>query len=136
MHGIVATNVTAALRRRLRPPCFVAVTAGVEVDRANGNVPDVAVSCSPADAHGKKMSEPRYIVEVLSPSTRRADRGPKGDEYLRIASLRAYVVVDIEARAMTAYVRDAPLRTVYERDVTLRLEDDFELPFEEVFAAS
>ncbi len=134
MHGVVAGNIFAALRSRLRPPCFVSVTVGVEIDRKNGNVPDLAVSCSPADLRAKKMRKPRYIVEVLSPSTRRTDRGAKVEDYLRIPSLRSYLVVDIEAKAMTAYTKDGPPLTAYERDRVVRLDDDLELPFAEVFA--
>jgi Uma2 family endonuclease len=61
--------------------------------------PDVAVVCGPweRDPAAKRMiTNPKLIVEVLSPSTEEYDRGEKFEHYQRIPSLETYVLVGRE----------------------------------------
>ena len=58
--------------------------------------PDVTVVCSRPeleDAHGDTLLNPEVIVEVLSESTERRDRGKKFEQYRQLPSLREYVLV-------------------------------------------
>ena len=66
--------------------------------------PDIMVSCSPADRESRlSKSEPKLIIEVLSPSTANYDRGEKFVSYRQISSLREYVLVDIDKRQVDLY---------------------------------
>src|SRR5258708_6570345 len=58
-----------------------------------GYYPDVQVVCDPTDQHRLYTERPCIIVEVLSDSTRRIDRGEKLETYTRIPSLQAYLIV-------------------------------------------
>ena len=60
--------------------------------------PDASVVCGPldldrADPSRCTITNPRLIVEVLSPSTEQEDRGNKWHDYQRLASLEQYVLV-------------------------------------------
>ena len=66
--------------------------------------PDVMVTCSANDlASPMTKSEPKLIIEVLSPSTAAYDRGLKFSHYRRLPTLQEYVLVDIYARTVDAY---------------------------------
>ena len=66
--------------------------------------PDIMVSCDPADRESRmSKSEPKLIVEILSPSTANYDRGEKFVSYRQIPSLREYVMVDIDKRQIEVY---------------------------------
>ena len=60
--------------------------------------PDVSVVCGEAEEIGEgdetTLLNPILIVEVLSDSTRRYDRGQKFENYRTIASLREYVLIE------------------------------------------
>lgn len=50
---------------------------------------------------------PKVIVEVLSPRTEEYDRGEKFEHYKRIPSLRQYVLVAHDRRAIDVWTRSA-----------------------------
>ena len=57
--------------------------------------PDVLVTCKERDlAASLEMHHPKLIIEVLSPSTARFDRGDKFLTYRRIEALKEYAPVD------------------------------------------
>lgn len=66
--------------------------------RAGGHMPypDVVVTCHPFDLRGNNLiiRQPRLLVEVLSQSTFRKDRGDKWRDYRKMPSLWYYVLVD------------------------------------------
>jgi Uma2 family endonuclease len=69
--------------------------------------PDAILACGKAAAVDLIIEEPSLIVEVTSPSTRATDRREKLDAYLRIPSLREYLIVEQRRRHVLAYIRDA-----------------------------
>ena len=67
--------------------------------------PDATISCPPNfvdDANGV-IDNPTVVVEVLSPSTRALDRGPKFADYRTLPTLRDYVLIDSEARRVEVF---------------------------------
>ncbi len=109
-HGAIAGNVIGHLRAMLRDrPCQV-FTSDVRVAvEATGlrTYPDVSVVCGePARTDdGLSIINPIVLVEVLSESTADRDRGGKFAHYRRLASLREYVVIAQEERAVEHHVR-------------------------------
>ena len=101
-HVTVALNVAMALRRHLAgTPCRVYMSDMKLAVRESQGVyyPDVMVTCSEADrASALVKSEPKLLVEVLSPSTAAFDRGDKFADYRRLASLQEYALVDPKTR--------------------------------------
>ena len=69
--------------------------------------PDVIVACVKAADVDLTIDEPSMIVEVTSPSTRATDRREKLDAYMRIPSLRVYLIVEQRRKQVIAYARDA-----------------------------
>ena len=59
----------------------------------DGYYPDLMVSGSPTDRERLYRQEPVLLIEVLSPSTERGDRGEKFLNYTQVPSLREYVLV-------------------------------------------
>ncbi len=70
--------------------------------------PDVVVVCGQAefeDEDRDTLLNPMVIVEVLSPSTERYDRGKKFQNYRMIDSLAEYVLVAQDAYRIEHYIR-------------------------------
>ena len=66
-----------------------------------GNVvyyPDVMAACGPEPDDPRVELEPSLIVEVLSPTTERTDRGEKAMAYRGLPSLTAYVIIEQDRR--------------------------------------
>lgn len=83
---------------------------GVSV-RIDENVvyePDALVRCGPRTPdEAVEIDDPLIVVEVASPSTRGVDTGAKLAGYFRLASVRHYLILQPEARAMIHHHRDA-----------------------------
>jgi Uma2 family endonuclease len=131
-HAAIIANLAFELRTLLPAPCRVFVGAGAQVDRINANIPDLAVSCDPADRTGKVLKNPRFIFEVLSPKTKRIDLGRKVPEYLAIASLETYAVIDGERRTVTLYRPDGGAQT-FDDGERFPLADDLSLAVDRLF---
>lgn len=56
--------------------------------------PDVVVACDPPGGDPYIRSEPRLVVEILSPSTERIDRQEKRLSYAGVSSLVEYLLID------------------------------------------
>lgn len=110
-HNRIAGRIYRALADHLKGgPCepFMSdVLVRVRVDRDDcGYYPDVMVVCD-RDPHEERfVTNPKLIVEVLSPSTAHVDRGEKRYNYRRIPLLEEYVLVEQEAPEVTIFRRD------------------------------
>lgn len=106
-HVTVTGNVYMALRTHLRGTPCRAYFSDMKLQVVHANsvfYPDVMVTCHPSDhASGPVKHEPTLLVEVLSPSTAAYDRGDKFAAYRRIASLREYMLVDVDSRRTDVY---------------------------------
>ena len=106
-HVTVTGNVYMALRQHLSgTPCrtFAADMRLNVAALGHYFYPDVMVTCSAADlASSMNKSEPKLIVEVLSPSTAAYDRGLKFSYYRNLPSLQEYVLIDLDTRAVDCY---------------------------------
>lgn len=103
-HVTIAGNVHAELRSRLKgKPCrsYVNELRVRSTRRPSGYCyPDVTVVCGPSEydpasteAGLQTVTNPRVVVEVLSPTTEADDRGDKFDGYREIPSFEQYVLV-------------------------------------------
>ena len=107
-HGLVAMALGSSLYARL-PHCQTFMTdMKVRIDEGSSITyyyPDVLVSCAEVDRAKYFREQPVLIIEVLSPSTERIDRGEKFAAYKKIASLQEYVLA----------AQDVPIVEVYRR---------------------
>ena len=106
-HDRITVNIIASLHRQLRGGACRPTTDDLAVRMPSGNVrrPDVTVECGAADRREQTVSEPRVVVEVLSPSTMSFDRIRKLPEYQMVATLMHIVLVDTEAPRIDLYSR-------------------------------
>lgn len=110
-HVTVAGNLYIALRQHLSAsPCRTFMSdMRLHVAAANSYFyPDVLVTCSALDLTSSMVkSEPKLIIEVLSPSTGAYDRGLKFSHYRSLASLQEYALVDLDSRSTDCYRKGA-----------------------------
>ncbi len=96
-HNRIATNVSAYLWNHLRgQPCeSLSGDMLVKTLGKRFRYPDVVVVCDDDPSADERIREsPILIVEVLSKSTRKKDKGEKRLEYLAIPSLLEYVLIE------------------------------------------
>jgi Uma2 family endonuclease len=110
-HVTVSGNCYMALRQHLSgSPCRTYMSdMRLHVAAVNSYFyPDVLVTCSALDlASPKAKTEPKLIIEVLSPSTAAYDRGLKFSHYRNLASLEEYALIDLDTRTTDCYRKGA-----------------------------
>ena len=110
-HVTVSLNLASAFKTHLRgTPCRAYMAdMKLRVEAADtGFYPDVMVSCDARDhAADLYLSHAVLVVEVLSDSTAAFDRGDKFADYRKLPSLQEYVIVDIDARRVECFRRNA-----------------------------
>jgi len=110
-HACVTLNLGAAFKSALRgTPCRVFVAdMKLRIEAADALFyPDVMVSCDGRDKTTPfSLSHPKLIVEVLSESTAAFDRGLKFAACRAIDALQEYALVDVEARRVEVFRRNA-----------------------------
>jgi Uma2 family endonuclease len=104
-HSALAANVVYALRGTCPDECTVFQSDMRVRVRATGRAtyPDASIVCGlieydPEDAERTTITNPTLIVEVLSVTTEKGDRGNKWRHYQRIPSLQEYVLVSQSPR--------------------------------------
>ncbi|MBV9078304.1 MAG: Uma2 family endonuclease [Methylobacteriaceae bacterium] len=127
-HDGIVFNILVALGVRLRGrPCqgFTADTA-VRTSAGRRRRPDAGVDCGERRDDAHEASEPRVVVEVLSPSTKAIDLLVKLDEYRAVPSLQEIVIVDPDAPQARLWFREAG--GAWEARLVEELEASIELP--------
>ncbi len=144
-HSQIAVNLTGELRALLRGSGCQVFNSDLKVAvegnrRTKGNkrqpddefvtYPDASVVCGQLEfykADRQTLANPKVLFEVLSPSTRNYDRSVKLEQYRKLPSLMAYVMIDSEKVWVEQYHRtaqnswqvDGPLENI---DASLRIE--------------
>ena len=105
-HVVITMNIAFMLREGLRGTGCRPFSNDAKVLAGNSvRYPDVVVSCRRYDDADDIVPEPVVIVEVLSPTTERTDRGRKKFDYFAIPSLRQYAIVEQDERRVDLYTR-------------------------------
>lgn len=105
-HNRVVTNLVNIFSRYLRGKRCEAFFDGVQVhlDEDNTFVPDAMIVCNKDNIkHDGIYGAPDLVVEVLSPSTGKNDRGPKKDVYER-HGVREYWIADTKSKSVEVYL--------------------------------
>jgi len=146
-HNLIAANVVASLHGQLRGrDCRVYPSdMRLKVLQTGLNTyPDITVVCgSPVFADPAKrdtLLNPTLIVEILSPSTERYDRGMKFQHYRKIESLQEYLLIAQDEQHIERFARHerqewilteaggpAAVVSLASIAATLRLQDVYEL---------
>lgn len=111
-HSAVIVNFVAAIRRQLRnSTCFVysdnvQYRWHTEDGKEKAVVPDASINCQTKKKRGSNfIGIPRFVMEVLSPSTEQYDRGEKMELY-RQQEIEEYWIVDWREKKVEIYELD------------------------------
>lgn len=110
-HNTISGNVFAGLRNLLRgTPCRPFNSDQRIRIPANGlaTYPDVSVICGEIEVDAEDADaiiNPVVILEVLSKSSERYDRGKKFDLYRQLDSLQEYVLISQEEAQVERFIR-------------------------------
>jgi len=114
-HVLVVSNLVAAIHTKLKgKPCRVYSTdLRVRIKRRpRYRYPDVFIICGKTefdenDSRQMSVTNPRVIIEVLSDSTEKEDRGRKFNDYRSLDSFEEYVLIE-QAQASVEWFRRQP----------------------------
>ena len=123
-HATITMNVAIALRQALRGTgCRPFANDAKVLAGSSVRYPDVAVTCSPFSGADDIVPDPVLVIEVISPSTEREDRGRKKFDYFATPSIQQYAIIEQDARRIDLFTRAGDRWTdeVVEGDATLRL---------------
>jgi Uma2 family endonuclease len=104
-HVILTANFTRLIGNHLvQQPCVV-MASDIKVRLKEADCyyyPDIAVTCEPSDLVGAEdfIHFPKLLIEVLSKSTAKFDKGEKFTDYQTCPTLEEYVLVSQTARAI------------------------------------
>lgn len=117
-HVRVKARVWQALDRAIRAADLAceALADGITVEVGDDTdyEPDAVVNCGERIAGDEvAATNPIIVVEVLSPSTQSVDTGAKLADYFKVASIRHYLIVRADRRAVVHHRRrdDAGIET-------------------------
>lgn len=144
-HAALASALNALLFTHLRGGPCRPYTSDLRLRiRAAGvaTYADVSVVCEPVQRDPESethVTNPRVVVEVLSPSTERYDREQKRLYYQQIPALMEYVLVSQDGRRVEVWYRDGDgwRRESYGAGQRAPLPSiDWELPVDELYEAA
>jgi Uma2 family endonuclease len=103
-HNQIALNLAVALRAHSPSACRVSISDVKFKAHQLYYYPDVMVVCEPkSDDYCE--SQPCLVIEVLSESTERIDRGEKLHNYQKVPQLDTYLLVSQQERRVDVYRR-------------------------------
>ena len=106
-HNMIALNIVAALRGRLRGTPRMPFSSDLKTE-ADGDIyyPDVTVDCGRAPGTSFFSASPTIVFEVLSRTTRHKDFHSKLPNYQATPMIQQIVYVESETQALTVWMRD------------------------------
>jgi Uma2 family endonuclease len=119
-HALITANALRVIGNALAgKPCRVysadlkvAIGAAPDVQYPDGSVVCGPLEFHPADSNRRLVTNPKLIVEVLSPSTEAYDRGEKFRRYRSLPSLQEYVLISQTAPIVETFLRQPDGRFV------------------------
>ncbi|HEX8342122.1 MAG TPA: Uma2 family endonuclease [Tepidisphaeraceae bacterium] len=145
-HALISMNVGGETRQALKSTSCHVYSSDLRLGvsrRSHYSYPDIAVICGkpeydPDDKNKTTAINPVAVIEVLSPSTEAYDRSEKFVRYLKLASLREYVLVSQDKPHVHAFYKQEDGQWLFAftegLDSTLRLRSlSVDLPMAEVY---
>lgn len=140
-HIGIVSNLTARCVAALRAgPCFAAANE-LRIQTGDASAyfyPDLVITCGPEFLDGRKTTllNPKIIIEVLSPSTERFDRGIKFERYTSIPSVREIWLIAQDRKQVDRYIRTLEDRWLFElhREGSFAVEEPaMEITIDEIY---
>lgn len=143
-HARAKLSATLALGRAARAkglPCEAIIDSIlIPITQRQGYIPDVILQCGERLGDDQDRSQdPVLVVEVLSPSTTKSDQSRKLIGYFQVPSIRHYLILDAEERAVIHHHRATEggqiLTDVHTQGVIAIDPPGFELAVADLFSA-
>ena len=116
-HSLVIVNFVSAIRKQLRNSTCYVFSDNVQYKFKTNEgedksiIPDASINCRIKSRRGNTfLDAPRFVMEVLSPTTESYDRGEKMELY-RQQDIEEYWIVDWRKKKIEIYELD------YENDI-------------------
>lgn len=142
-HNRILNNVARKLGEKLEGGDCEVFTSDVRLRVEAHDLftyPDLMVVCGKPQMYMNRsdtLTDATVLLEVLSPSTKQYDRGPKADFYRSLPSLDQLLLVDQEKRAVTSWEREGDtwvLRDLAVKDGELEFKPwNFHIPLDEIY---
>lgn len=127
-HNRIALNIATILNSMLKAkPCKVYISdLRVQINSTGlFTYPDLIITCGKeilTDKHKDTLTNPKCIIEVLSDSTEKYDRGEKFLNYQQIDSLQEYILVSQDQHRVETFLRQTDGKWLYESTEGLQSE--------------
>ena len=132
-HGKIIDNLTVSLGNRLADQPCTSYSSEIRLWISAAGLytyPDLMVVCPPEESSpddpDSSFTNPTVIIEVLSSSTERYDRGKKFGHYLLIPSLREYLLVSQEEVRVDQFTIQSGVQSTFR--LYRQLDETLELP--------
>ena len=142
-HNTISLNLAILFREKLKNSNCQTFMADIKVNISNKKrffYPDIVVTCDDNDdVNAYDIKFPKVIVEVLSESTEKFDRGKKFQYYRTIPSLQEYILISSQEYLIECFRRTKndlwTLQTYEGLNAILRIENlAFDAPLSEIYA--
>jgi Uma2 family endonuclease len=135
-HAAICARMALVLGNALaNSPCMVYTSdARMQLAERQYLYPDLVVACG--EQSGTMLVNPSVIIEVLSPTTEKRDRGAKFKTYKTLPSVQEYMLIGSEYRAIEVYRREGHFwkeQHYYEGDLIELKSLGISFPFDEVY---
>lgn len=129
-HNTISLNLAILFREKLKNSNCQTFMADIKVNISNQKrffYPDIVVTCDDNDdVNAYDIKFPKVIVEILSESTEKFDRGKKFQYYRTIPSLREYILISSQEYLIECFRRTKnnlwTLQTYEGLDAIIRIE--------------
>jgi Uma2 family endonuclease len=142
-HNTISLNLAILFREKLKNSNCQTFMADIKVNVSNQKrffYPDIVVTCDDNDdVNAYDIKFPKVIIEVLSESTEKFDRGKKFQYYRTIPSLQEYILVSSQEYLIECFRRTKndlwTLQTYEGLNAILRIENlAIDAPLSEIYA--
>jgi len=135
-HAALCARMASLLDQALADGSCMVYTSDARMKLAERQYfyPDVTVACG--EQAGTMLTNPIVVIEVLSPTTEKRDRGAKFKAYKTLPSLQEYVLLASEYKAIEVHWRDGNFWRQYhyrEGDLVELRGLGISFPFDEVY---
>lgn len=123
-HVTITMNIAFSLRQSLRNSgCRPFANDAKVLAAGSVRYPDIAVTCTSFSGKDDVVPNPIVVIEVISPSTEREDRGRKKFDYFATPSIQQYAIIEQDARRIDLYTRSGDRWTdeIIEGDALVKL---------------
>lgn len=118
-HNLIVSNLIISIGSQFKGrPCSVyPPDMKVAVDKYNHyTYPDISIVCGESkfvNESEDSLVNPKVIIEVMSDSTEKYDRGKKFQSYRNISSLEEYVLVSTENKKVELFTKSSDDKWVF-----------------------